>query len=320
MAYFDVFNGDADGLCALQQIRLADPRESTLITGVKRDIALVRRVEAGAGDTVTVLDVSLDKNREAVDGLLAKGASVRYFDHHFPGEIPNHPGFSSHIETTADRGTSLLVDDYLEGRFRAWAVVGTFGDNFDASARRAAASLDLTADQLGRLRDLGIYLNYNGYGAVPSDLHFAPETLFARMRPYADPLEFIERDDTFDHLENGYRDDMAKAERVGAERETPGAALFVLPAEPWARRVSGVLANRLAQECPDRAQAMLTRRNDGGYVVSVRAPINRGEGADELCRRFPSGGGRKAAAGINQLPDDLFDDFARAFAEAFPGN
>jgi hypothetical protein len=35
---YDVFNGDADGICALVQLRLAKPIQSNLITGVKRDI------------------------------------------------------------------------------------------------------------------------------------------------------------------------------------------------------------------------------------------------------------------------------------------
>ena len=70
MAFFDVFNGDADGICALQQLRLAEPCEATLVTGVKRDIALLGRVRAGPGDEVTVLDISLDKNRDALLGLL----------------------------------------------------------------------------------------------------------------------------------------------------------------------------------------------------------------------------------------------------------
>ena len=30
MRYHDVFNGDADGICALHPLRLADPVESTL--------------------------------------------------------------------------------------------------------------------------------------------------------------------------------------------------------------------------------------------------------------------------------------------------
>ena len=31
MTCFDVFNGDADGLCALQQLRLEDPRDAVLV-------------------------------------------------------------------------------------------------------------------------------------------------------------------------------------------------------------------------------------------------------------------------------------------------
>jgi hypothetical protein len=40
----DCFNGDADGLCALHQLRLAEPAESELVTGVKRDIQLLERI------------------------------------------------------------------------------------------------------------------------------------------------------------------------------------------------------------------------------------------------------------------------------------
>ena len=40
----DVFNGDADGICALIQYRLAYPEKSTLVTGVKRDIKLLEKV------------------------------------------------------------------------------------------------------------------------------------------------------------------------------------------------------------------------------------------------------------------------------------
>ena len=59
MRCIDVFNGDADGLCALHQLRLAEPAAAELVTGVKRDIALLERVAAAPGDLVTVLDVSL---------------------------------------------------------------------------------------------------------------------------------------------------------------------------------------------------------------------------------------------------------------------
>ena len=67
MKHFDVFNGDADGLCALTQLRNARPLETELVTGVKRDINLLDRVQAEPGSQVTVLDVSLDKNRAGLE-------------------------------------------------------------------------------------------------------------------------------------------------------------------------------------------------------------------------------------------------------------
>lgn len=39
MAFFDVFNGDADGVCALHQVRLHCPRDAVLVSGVQRVIA-----------------------------------------------------------------------------------------------------------------------------------------------------------------------------------------------------------------------------------------------------------------------------------------
>jgi len=48
MQTYDLFNGDADGICALIQLRLAGSCESTLITGVKRDIALAQQVPVDA--------------------------------------------------------------------------------------------------------------------------------------------------------------------------------------------------------------------------------------------------------------------------------
>ena len=70
MTFFDVFNGDADGICALHQLRLAEPRQAQLVTGVKRDISLVQRVDVAKADAVTVLDVSMDKNTQALQDLL----------------------------------------------------------------------------------------------------------------------------------------------------------------------------------------------------------------------------------------------------------
>ena len=317
MAYIDVFNGDADGICALHQLRLSNPVKSELVTGVKRDISLLKRVTGGAGDEVTVLDISLDKNREGLNRLLEHGARVQYIDHHFPGEIPQHQNLSATIDTASDTCTSLLVDRQLDGRYRAWAVTAAFGDNLDDSAARAAESLGLRQGQLEQLRELGICINYNGYGATLDDLYFAPDALFQRLQPYPDPFEFMDNDDAFARLRDGYADDMANTQALQPAFASARHALYVLPSEAWARRVSGVWGNQLAHSYPQRAHAVLTHRADGGYVVSVRAPLSNKTGADELCRQFPTGGGRKAAAGVNNLPEDLYGQFAHSFKQIF---
>jgi hypothetical protein len=211
-----------------------------------------------------------------------------------------------------------LVDEYLGGAHRAWAVVGTFGDNLDQSARRAAEPLGLAHDALARLQELGVLLNYNAYGERVEDLHVAPDALFRQLHPYPDPLAFATDEPLFLRLREGYADDRARAFDLRPEVERERVALYVLPAEAWARRVSGVFANELAQAAPGRAHALLTRRSEGeGFVVSVRAPVASPSGADALCRQFPTGGGRRGAAGINLLPADRYEEFVRRFLDAF---
>jgi hypothetical protein len=318
MSHFDVFNGDADGLCALQQLRLTQPREgATLITGVKRDISLLKRLSATAGDTVTVLDISLDKNRDALLALLDNGVDVEYYDHHFAGDIPSHPQLHTHIDTSPATCTSLIVNAVLDGQHRAWAVAGAFGDNFHDAARHCAEPLGLSESELDSLCELGTCLNYNGYGQALEDLFFHPAEMAEYMRPYADPFQFIEKESAYRTLLDGYRTDMANAENLAPEFADEKVALFILPDAPWARRVSGVYGNLLARQAPDRAHAILTLVDNGAYRVSVRAPLSTKQGADTLCMAFPSGGGRQAAAGINELPAADYDRFITLFRESF---
>ncbi len=318
MAYIDVFNGDADGICALTQLRNAERVDSTLITGVKRDIELLDQVQADAGDKVTVLDVSMDKNRAGVERVLAAGAEVFYVDHHFAGEIPQHPNMQAIINEAADVCTSLLVNGHLRGKFCAWAVVGAFGDNLKTSALALAKTLTLTAEQLQTLENLGTYINYNGYGENIADLHFAPVELFKLVSPYANPLDFIaDSRAQFEKLEQGYHSDMTSAASVQPELATAAAAVFMLPNQAWARRVSGVYSNDLTNQFPARAHAVLTEKSNGNYLISVRAPLKNKTGADTLCRRFPTGGGRAAAAGVNDLPKAQLNDFIEQFQQFY---
>jgi len=317
MSRIDVFNGDADGICALHQLRLHSPCDSQLVTGVKRDINLLRKVKAVAADQVTVLDISLDKNREGLLNLLSQQVQVQYFDHHFAGDIPDDPYLDAHINTAADVCTGLLVNGYLKGAFLPWAVTAAFGDNLFDSARLAAASLNLSEPQLELLKELGTLINYNGYGASLDDLYFEPDQLYLKIKPYRDPFAFIHESDAFNVLQQGYAADMAQAIHVKAEVEQDAFAVYVLPDEKWSRRVSGVYANDLAQQTPSRAHAILSAQSDGSFVVSVRAPLANREGADEVCRQFETGGGRKAAAGINSLQPADYDRFVTVMSEVF---
>jgi hypothetical protein len=314
--YYDIFNGDADGICALHQLRLEQPRDAERVTGVKRDVNLLARVNADAGDELTVLDISLKTNAAALKKLLGRGVRCQYFDHHAADVIPKHRGLTAHIDTAADVCTSLIVDRYVEGRQRPWAVVAAFGDNLVASAIRAAQPLDLDHTDLARLHELGDCLNYNAYGETIDDLHYHPVDLVEAILPYRDPRQFMVDEPVFEVLKNAYKEDLFRAEEVKPEFANDSAALYVLPDVAWCRRVNGVFGNRLAQEHVKRAHAVLVTKA-GGYTVSVRAPVSNPQGADELCSRFESGGGRKGAAGINLLPQADFDAFVDAFRAAY---
>ena len=315
MTQFDVFNGDADGICALIQLRLAEPKNSQLITGLKRDINLLQQVTASAGDSITVLDVSLDKNRTGLEQALANGVNVFYVDHHYCGELPVSPNFKAIINTTADVCTSLLVNQHLQGQFIEWAMVGAFGDNLKKTATVLSKSLDLSATELEQLEHLGICINYNGYGASLDDLHFTPTDLYQRLVQYKSPLLFIQQaKQDYAKLSAGYQSDMAAAQSLQPSYANLQVAVYSLPNEAWARRVSGVYSNDLANQHPDRAHAVITLKANGNYLVSIRAPLNNKTGADEFCRQFETGGGRAAAAGINDLPAAHLNDFMARFA------
>ena len=212
MTCYYAFNGDADGLCALQQLRLVEAQQATLVTGVKRDIALLRRIQGQAGDAVTVLDVSLHQNRE--------------------------------------------------------------------------------------------------------DLHCHPAELAELMRPFRDPVSFIEQTGTYAKLHACYEEDMAKARGV-ASRCGHEAGIIVLPNEPWARRAIGVLTNELMQSRPNTALAILSPKASGGFTVSVRVPADNPVSAAEFCGGFETGGGRRSAGGINYLAEADLDRCAARFEARF---
>jgi len=316
--HFDVFNGDADGIIALLQLRLADPKPSTLITGVKRDISLLKQVDANKADSVTVLDISMEKNSEPLKELLNNKVNVFYVDHHRTGDIPKSNHLTTLINTDANTCTSLLINDYLQGKYVHWAIAAAFGDNMNQSAEELAKKVGITKEQQQSLKSLGIYINYNGYGRNIEDLHFPPAELYKSLLAFDDPLTLIaDNGSIFYQLEKAYNEDMHKAESASVLADNSSCKVVSLEDDAWSRRVSGVYGNELANRSPDKAHAVLTRNKDNTYTVSVRAPLNNKQGADEICTQFPTGGGRAGAAGINNLPEDMLESFIQVLTQYY---
>lgn len=314
MAIIDVFNGDADGICALLQLRLHQPQTSQLVTGVKRDIQLLDNVIAKPNDRVTVLDISYQKNAAAVERLLAAGAIVFYCDHHQTGELAQHKNLTSLINTQADVCTSLLINGYLQANYAEWAVVGAFGDNLFASAKALAKQSAIANEgNLSMLEQLGTAINYNAYGLSEADLHFHPADLYQRLLPYSKPQEFVAAEpELYQQLLDNYQADLITAAELQAVEATHHARAYILPNSKSSRRVSGVFANQLARQDADKAHAVLTDMGEY-YQVSVRASLNNKQGAARLCSQFVTGGGREAAAGINRLEKSQLEHFLQAF-------
>lgn len=126
--------------------------------------------------------------------MLLRGVSVLYVDHHGAARIPVHPLLHALIDNRPDVCTGILVDRYLQGRYRVWPVAAAFGDGLDRQAEALACSLSLDAQQTAALRDLGICLNYNAYGGALAELNVDPALLYVAMRRYADPFEFIQKE------------------------------------------------------------------------------------------------------------------------------
>ncbi|MEZ9670315.1 DHH family phosphoesterase [Vibrio lentus] len=312
--HYDVFNGDADGIIALLQLRLNEPKETVLVTGVKRDIKLVSQVVSKLAEqssqadvsSVTILDVSMEKNLPALHSLLEANVEVFYCDHHRTGDIPQSKHLETLVNTAPECCTSLLINQKLKGEYVAWAIAAAFGDNLKAVASQLALENGFDRSQTDFLEELGTLINYNGYGSSLSDLHFTPIKLYQALYQYSNPFALLDdKDSVFYRLRTAYQNDNQHLSNLVPIYESEVARVFELPSETWARRISGVFGNEIVNQDPGRAQAVLTKNQDGeSYTVSLRAPLSNRTGADEICSRFETGGGRKAAAGINQLTEE----------------
>jgi hypothetical protein len=228
-----------------------------------------------------VLDLALNRNLSALEGLLNNGVRVRYFDHHLCANIPKHPLLETHINTASDVCTGMLVNAILGGRYKAWAIVCAYGDNLTHSAERMASSAGINSISRETLRMVGEAVNYNAYGESEQDVLLAPAELFSLLLAYPNPLNAAHDLPILRQLTNCRQADLQAARRIAPTKSSPNAAAYLLPDGPWSRRVSGSFANDLATREPTLAHAVLKQRDNGHYLVSVRAPKSQPHGAGE---------------------------------------
>ena len=76
-------------------------------------------------------------------------------------------------------------------------------------------------------------------------------------------------------------------------------------------------SNQLAARAPRKAIGLLSARADGDWTFSLRVPEEAGLAADAFCRQFPTGGGRKRAAGINRLADAQLKEVAARLLDCY---
>ena len=315
---YDVFNGDADGIIALIQLRLNEPKQAQLITGVKRDNNLLKHVDIAQAKSVVALDISMEKNTVALNAILAKNIDVFYCDHHRTGEVPVSDKLNVLVDTAPEVCTSLLINNLLDNKYIDWAIAAAYGDNLVSTADELALQYKLGPQQREFLCELGTLINYNGYGASLDDLHFDPAVLYQALLAYSSPFDVeADKDSVFYTLQAGYKADHQNVTELTPHINNDICEIYLLPCEAWARRISGVFGNELANRNPDKAHAVLTLNADGSYMVSVRAPLNNRTGADEVCVQFATGGGRKAAAGINKLPSAEMSNFVDVLMQQY---
>ena len=307
MNNFDIFNGDADGLCGITQLRLARPRQSTPITGVKRDNLLLNDAMLPDNSQLTVVDISLHSNVRGLTQALSQGCVVEWFDHHHSGVMPARRNLTARIESDPTVWSSLVINTLLKNRFRHWAIVAAFGDNLSESAHALAATSDMPQKTLETLKDLGVCINYNSYGTSIEDLHYHPETLYHMMQAFDEPINLVAETKLLPELKGNYEADLIAARGATIDAINEYVAVVTLPSTAWARRINGLYANELSNRFPERAHAILIEQVSG-FAVSIRAPKSNPLNAHQVALKFETGGGRHAAAGIQHLTADRINN------------
>lgn len=318
MPNFDVFNGDADGILALHQFRMAFPENNTLVTGVKRDVKLIQHLVEEKEAKVSVFDISLESNQDKVQTCLDQGSSFIWFDHHRRGDLQDGPQLETYIDLSPTVCTSLLVDQYVKCAYHTWAIAAAYGDNLRAAADKLSEAANLSESEKQTLRELGETLNYNGYGEIREDLNFWPADVYENLKGYSNPFDYVKQSPVFQKISQQKTEDENVLGQSQKIHDGKAGNAILLPPGPSSKRMSGIFSNDLVHSEPEKAHAIFTHLDgEEAYRISIRAPLQNLQNADTLAKRFPTGGGRAGAAGVNSLPKDQLPQFFSAFEEIF---
>lgn len=325
-----IFNGDADGIVAQHILGLEIGAPDARITGRKRDIDLLRTAPPMERGSLHVMDVSLRRNLDALMALLpvmdTGGLDVTWYDHHDPGEPPSHPSLTLHINQAPDTCTGAIVNAVLGHKHPLWAAMAAYGDNLSATASALAASGGASSHEAALLRRVGVLLNYNAYGDEPGDALFDAADIAARMAGIESALDFCWDQTLIGPLAARFDEDRELFDRLDPLVESSAASAYLVPDEAFARRYGATWANERVMLNPSQALAVIHPRKDGTFTVSIRSPrdwrMEKGKegavrSAAELAKEFPTGGGRKLAAGIDELPADQLRRFTDRFREYY---
>jgi hypothetical protein len=312
-----IFNGDADGLISQHILGLTLGQPDLRITGLKRDIQLLRKLPTLDSAQIYVMDISLRQNQAELPALLAnENIHLTWYDHHDPGQSLPHPRLDLHINQAPDTCTAAIVHVTCGRKHPLWAAMAAFGDNLPATGDGLAKAAGANATESALLRESGVLLNYNAYGEEPGDVCFDPADLAQKISNFPSALDFCHEESFFQPLHAQFSADQAHFELLEIIMDTAPARAYLVPNQPWARRYMATWANERILAYPTQALALLHPREDGTYQVSIRAPrVKAGteHSAADLAGEFATGGGRKLAAGINILPGIDLSRFLERF-------
>lgn len=314
MKYYDIFNGDADGLISLHQYRMFFPKKSKPISGVKRDVKLLRHVLNVKKSIITVFDISHRSNADYVESILSNSNKITWFDHHEADYYRPGNNFRMNLDSDPNCCTSWLVDQYIDGAHRPWTLAAAYGDNMDSLVERINPAF--SEHTLKVLKEVGQTLNYNGYGNTIEDLNADPVDVYNDMKQYESPFKYKRDSELYGMIHAQMLKDAADLASSDILYNDTNIDVVLLPDTKAAVRYSGIYSNQLTTDNPNKAFAVLTRV-EGGYRVSIRAPKNAPVGASAVALQFATGGGREKAAGINLLPVDEYDKFVGALQKQF---